>query len=591
MIIRQVRQRMKSNDAQYVHPVKNFAWAFPYVNIHQALVPDLLHQLHKGVVKHSNNWLIGFVNEQYGKNPKKATSGISRLDQRYRLMPHFPGLKIFNHTAVSKIQQWTGREQRALLRQMVAAYAPLLSGHPDVLRYLRAVCEFVLISHYHSHDEDTIAYIMDALERIDTYKWELKSFRPAVEDKHKFNIPKFHAITHYPWFIRQYGPLPGYDPGTFTEAPHMYLIKVFFSMTNKKQTLEQITAHNMRLLRQQCLEAVLTYDTDNQMPDILPNTMRIGKKMDIARTGWYRNAQDEWRTQGYLGVPAKTCITVRNVSEQAGMGKFCEAVAVFLREERLVFEEQVTHCHTHRAPNAAEALESDSSWVDDYIVTVRPCLRFWKPTGHFDNNPSGEETEFFRCTPNWQGRGEWLQHFAWMQEYAVPDTNLDSDPLHGTRLGQVKLIFTLADPMRPDHEYACMFMRMLQPVDNGNPSAVHGMIRMRHWSGQHPQSRRLGRDRCFNASQLLRSAHVVPSDSDNGLFVNNYVDFNEFNSIYRADWYERNQADLQRYREQNSQYFEDSLSSKAAEVFEYLSSSEAGKESLFTGSSDGMEES
>jgi hypothetical protein len=72
----------------------------------------------------SNNWLIGFVNEQYGKNPKKATSGISRLDQRYRPMPHFPGLKIFNHTAVSKIQQWTGREQRALLRQMVAAYAP-----------------------------------------------------------------------------------------------------------------------------------------------------------------------------------------------------------------------------------------------------------------------------------------------------------------------------------------------------------------------------------------------------------------------------------------------------------------------------------
>ncbi len=38
----------RSND-NWVHEVENFAWKHPYVNIHKAMMVDILHQLLKGI--------------------------------------------------------------------------------------------------------------------------------------------------------------------------------------------------------------------------------------------------------------------------------------------------------------------------------------------------------------------------------------------------------------------------------------------------------------------------------------------------------------------------------------------------------------
>jgi hypothetical protein len=547
MINLQVSQGTQSREEQYVHAVENFAWDYPHVNIHEALVPDLLHQLHKGIVKHSVDWLSGLLAREFGSTKGDPSSAVCRLDERYRAVPEFPGLKVFHGAPVSRIVQLTGTDQRAMLRQMVPVYAPLLRLYPDAMRYLRALCDFVTLSHYHSHDEATLGYLLDALERIDTYKWELKNSRkPNADGERHFNIPKFHAITHYLYFIRKFGPLPHYDPGTFTEAPHMYLVKVFFAMTNKKQTLEQITTHNTRLVRQQALEAVLQCSPAPVINSdaIEARTMRLGVPLDLRRTPWQRMDVEAVIA---AGQPCRTCITVLDVASQPGMEEFLAAAAVFVREE-LWLE---GGGQGRRSAQQADQLEPDPSWVGRFLVTVRPCIRYWKPTGRFETDSVGEDTGYLRCAPNWQGSGKWLRSWAWVQEF---DPSVE-DPLRGSRLGQVHLIFTLRDPERLHQTYTCLYMQMVQALDNGKPDPVHGMVVVRSGASRPRNRKYLQAHRCFSVEQFLRASHVVPSGKPNKLFVNNYVNFGEYNSLYRDDWLEDNQAKMREYRKRNPEYF------------------------------------
>ncbi|KAF2714491.1 hypothetical protein K504DRAFT_445483 [Pleomassaria siparia CBS 279.74] len=120
-------------------------------------------KLHKGIVKHSLDWLSLLIRDIYGKSSKNLlTTGRYKLDDNYRNVLHYPGLKIFNHTAYSRISQWTGNEQKAIIRQAVP--------------YLKAICDFVILAYYYSYDEDTLSYLLDALKRIDTYKHELRKY-------------------------------------------------------------------------------------------------------------------------------------------------------------------------------------------------------------------------------------------------------------------------------------------------------------------------------------------------------------------------------------------------------------------------------
>ncbi|TFK90236.1 hypothetical protein K466DRAFT_485132, partial [Polyporus arcularius HHB13444] len=74
-------------------------WAdLPYANIFNCIVPDLLHQLHKGVfMTHLVKWV--------------STGCEDELDARFARVPPYPGLRIFSK-GISTISQWTGNEYR-----------------------------------------------------------------------------------------------------------------------------------------------------------------------------------------------------------------------------------------------------------------------------------------------------------------------------------------------------------------------------------------------------------------------------------------------------------------------------------------------
>ncbi len=71
------------------------------------------------------------------------------------------------------------------------------------------------------------------------YLIDTKLFQPT------FNYPKFHAMTYFVKYIRDYGSAINYDIA-HSEAAHKYLLKAFYEQTNKKEYELQILKHNIR---------------------------------------------------------------------------------------------------------------------------------------------------------------------------------------------------------------------------------------------------------------------------------------------------------------------------------------------------------
>jgi len=160
---KQQQGKVSRKDSQWVHETDNFAWNHHYVNIYESMSVDILHQLHKGVVQNLIDWIKELVGNVIPGIPKKKKTkqalkdspGGIQLDARFRAVPHYTGLKHFGH--FSHVQQWTGDEQKAVLRILIPVVTPLLlQKAPDTLAYARAIADFVTIVQYRSHDEETV---------------------------------------------------------------------------------------------------------------------------------------------------------------------------------------------------------------------------------------------------------------------------------------------------------------------------------------------------------------------------------------------------------------------------------------------------
>ncbi|KAH5711725.1 hypothetical protein HBI18_216050 [Parastagonospora nodorum] len=98
---------------------------------------------------------------------------------------------------------------------------------PFALHFIRAVYNLVTLAQYKSHNEDTLAYIQGALERINVFKEEFR-----------------HALTHIIQDIRMYRALDSICTRANSEAHYITIVKQFYSITNKKEYILQICLHN-----------------------------------------------------------------------------------------------------------------------------------------------------------------------------------------------------------------------------------------------------------------------------------------------------------------------------------------------------------
>ncbi|EIW86269.1 hypothetical protein CONPUDRAFT_86280 [Coniophora puteana RWD-64-598 SS2] len=195
-------------------------WAdLPHTDIFRYISSDILHQLHQGIFKdHLLKWCQTLVNP--GAN----------LDDRFRAMPPYPGLRHFTD-GISKIKQWTGGEHKEVQRVLVAALAGAVNA--DVLTSACALIDFIFLAQYHSQTTETLTRMEEALKTFHDTKGTFSTQRDH------FNLAKLHALLHYIDCVLFLGSLDGLNTEN-TERLHINFAKRAYRASNRKDFITQM---------------------------------------------------------------------------------------------------------------------------------------------------------------------------------------------------------------------------------------------------------------------------------------------------------------------------------------------------------------
>ena len=207
-------------------PIPGPFWApLPFIDIFQAITPDILHQLHQGVFKHVIKWLV-------------KSYGSAEIDARcQRLVPNHH-IRIFTG-GISGLSRLTGKEHAMIGRIILGVIADMnLPNGFDTTRLLRAVralLDFMFIAQLPIISTRHL-FIME--QALDTFHKNKQIFVDlGIRDK--FNIPKLHACSHYAHSIRLFGTTDNYDT-QYTERLHRDLAKDPYRATNRRDELPQM---------------------------------------------------------------------------------------------------------------------------------------------------------------------------------------------------------------------------------------------------------------------------------------------------------------------------------------------------------------
>ena len=549
-INRQGTEKVPREDDSWVHPVQNFAWDQPLVNIHTSMTVDILHQLLKGIVMHLLQWTTDLLKgKKYQPLPKggrkrkrlgvRHANTVVRLDHRFRRVPAFTDLHVFKH--YSKVKQWTGKEQKSIVRVLLGVVTPLLqeAQAPYAIQCIRAVVDFTLLAMYYVHDDNTQRYMEQALYRLEKYMNIFRDFRPKDDDgEGHFNFAKIHALSHYTWSIRMYGTAKGVDTSYF-ERSHIHTMKEPYKRTNKREGFELYILYantryvNMIALRDSIMHlhtlAGSQADEDSQV-----HVNTVLAKADLTYWKWAINAREISLLRNG-GLYSRYWRSAKQVQEETGVDELTDCLAVFVREMRK------KQAGTASTDEDIDLREQDPAWVDDYLVAVHRTVKCWKRDGTNAMNLERQVGELIRCSPKWMCRDSWRRDFIWINEFEQ-GADHRRQTINGKLVSHLQLIFTvqdtqIKDPNTNKHtQYTGVIVDLLKPDKTGGPAdPIHGMVEMRMWprsTARNPRS--LDRRRPFELGVLQRSAHMIPinEQDEDRWYLNPFIDWDQYNTVY-----------------------------------------------------------
>lgn len=133
--------------------IRPFWQSLPYAHIYQSLTPDVLHQLHQGVVKHLISWLV-------------KEFGPAELDAQCRAMPLNHNVRYFAK-GISNLKRASGKEHAAVAKILLGVIAglPLSNGRSagKLLCATRGLLDFLYLAQLPSHNDETLKDLDDAL--------------------------------------------------------------------------------------------------------------------------------------------------------------------------------------------------------------------------------------------------------------------------------------------------------------------------------------------------------------------------------------------------------------------------------------------
>ena len=223
-----------------IKPIYHPFWEnLPYANVYEAIVPDILHQLHQGMIKHLIKWLA-------------AAYGNAELDARCQRVPPNHQIRVFKNGIMS-LTHVTGREHNEMSRLLlgIIADARVVSGQNSsrLLKAVRGLLDFITISQYPIHSDDSLRLLNDGLELFH----ENKAIFVNLGIRKDFQIPKLHFCRHYVNAILLYGSTDNYDT-QYTERLHIDFTKKAYRASNARDELFQMTTwmeRNEKVLQQE----------------------------------------------------------------------------------------------------------------------------------------------------------------------------------------------------------------------------------------------------------------------------------------------------------------------------------------------------
>ena len=206
-----------------VHP---FWESLPYSDVYLSLTPDILHQLHQGVMKH----LIAWVTEAFDEED---------LDARCRCLP--PNFNIRSFTkGITSLSRLTGKEHadicRILLGLIVDMDLPEGVSPIPLVRSTRALLDFLYLAQYPVHTSETLQLLCQSLRDFH----DNKHVFVELEIREDFNLPKLHSLVHYAESIELFGTTDNYNT-EYTERLHIDLAKDAYRATNHRDEYAQMT--------------------------------------------------------------------------------------------------------------------------------------------------------------------------------------------------------------------------------------------------------------------------------------------------------------------------------------------------------------
>ncbi|KAH6520083.1 hypothetical protein HBI07_231980 [Parastagonospora nodorum] len=169
---------------------------------------------------------------------------------------------------------------------------------------------------------------------------------------------------------------------------------------------------------------------------------------------------------------------------------------------------------------AANIAISDFTYAAAVFIYL--SIKCWRSSGKRHNDSEHCDEEVVRCVPNWQQTGLWRRDYVWL--YLIL-TIID---------------YTCYDKDRKHMAYIRAFSEVLLFNNNGQIDNTTGMlsVRQRAWNAA-PKRRILQAFKFYDLSTIIRLVHLVLRDLPDlttrttmSYYVNNYIDWDEYNRLY-----------------------------------------------------------
>lgn len=371
------------------HP---FWKGYTLTDIHQAITPDILHQLYQGVLKMLVEWCQMTMTEQ-------------QFDLRVQCLPPCHGVRHFKK-GISNLSQVTGPERKQIAQILLACCEGGIIK--PALAAARHLLDFVHIAQYKTHNKETLGYLESALLGFHQNRHGFKSMKVRKE----FNIPKFHSMMHYVSSIRLFGTTDNYNTEMF-ERLHIDFAKDAWRATNKKdevpQMIDWLSRHEKMTAFTNDIEGLIRLGGEPSLESPSTNTGNIFlAKAPHAKSSWeditlrHRAPGFQQSLKVFLNDCAPENTRLRRPND--------------VQKKDLPFSYLRTW-FSYKLTRTAIADDDTEEHLKDHVRAL--------PIGTVNSGPNGR----FDCV------------------VVLTDASAQSTGLEGTKIGRVKVIFKLPETL------------------------------------------------------------------------------------------------------------------------------------------------